>query len=135
MDPRTRAIPDFILTFTTSTRHASKEIHLNKHLNNIHLHPTIAELYSTTNNPDSLILKRFHNILPNIAISSCPPTTPRTDLAGYFLNTLSPHSTRGHLKNTLPTLSQRSYTITSMNRKTNTSISSLASSPLTHHTH
>ena len=98
LDPRTRAIPDFILTFTTSTRHATRGIHLNKHLNNVHLHPTIAELYSTTINPDSLILKRFHHILPNIVISSCPPTTPRTDLADYFLNTLSPHSARGRLK-------------------------------------
>ena len=71
-------------------------IHLNKHLNNVHLHPTITELYSTANNPDSLILKRFHHILPNIAMSSCPPTTPRTDLADYFLSTLSPHSAREH---------------------------------------
>ena len=94
LDPRTRAIPDFILTFTTSTRHATKGIYLNKHLNNVHLHPTIAELYSTTNNTESIILKRFYNILPNIAISSCPPTTPRTDLADYFLNTLSPQHAR-----------------------------------------
>jgi hypothetical protein len=45
LDPRTCAIPDFMLTFTTSTRHATNGIHLNKHLNNVHLHPTIATLY------------------------------------------------------------------------------------------
>jgi hypothetical protein len=48
LDPRTRAIPDFMLTFTTSTQHATNGIYLNKQLNNVHLHPTIAALYSTT---------------------------------------------------------------------------------------
>jgi hypothetical protein len=32
IDPRSRAIPDFMLNFTTSTRHATNGIHLNKHL-------------------------------------------------------------------------------------------------------
>ena len=45
LDPRTRAIPDFMLTFTTSIRHTTNGIYLNKHLNNVHLHPTIAALY------------------------------------------------------------------------------------------
>jgi hypothetical protein len=45
LDPRTRAIPDFMLTFTTSTRHATSGIYPNKHLNNIHLHPTIPALF------------------------------------------------------------------------------------------
>jgi hypothetical protein len=40
LDPRTRAIPDFMLTFTTSTRHVTNGIYLNKHLNNVHLDPT-----------------------------------------------------------------------------------------------
>jgi hypothetical protein len=92
LDPRTRAIPDFMLTFTTSTRHTTNGIYLNKHLNNDHLNPTIAALYSTTTNPHSLILKRFHHIFTNNATSSCRPTTPRTDLVQYFLTTLSPHS-------------------------------------------
>jgi hypothetical protein len=57
LDPWTRAIPDFMLTFSTSTQHATNRIFLNKHLNNVHLHPTISALYSTTTNPHSLILK------------------------------------------------------------------------------
>jgi hypothetical protein len=98
LDPRTRVIPDFMLTFTSSTRHAPNEIYVNIHLNNAHLHPTISALFSTTTNPHSLILIRFHHILPHIATSSCPPTIPLTDLAQYFLTTLSPHSARGRLK-------------------------------------
>jgi hypothetical protein len=100
LDPRTSAIPDFMLTLTTSTQHAANRIYLNKHLNNVHIHPTIAALYSTNTNPHSLILKRFHfhHILPNIVTSSCPPTIPRTDLAHYFFTTLSPHSACGRLK-------------------------------------
>ena len=81
-----------MITFTTSTRHATNGIYLNKYLNSVHLHSTIVALYSTTTNPHSIILKWFHRILPKIAASSCPPTTPRTDLIQYFLTTLSPHS-------------------------------------------
>ena len=81
-----------------STRHATSGIFLNKHLNNVHIHPTISALYSTTTNPHSLILRRFNHILPHIATSSCPPTFPRTDLTQYFLTTLSPHSACSQLK-------------------------------------
>ena len=35
---------------------------------------------------------------PQIAQIACPPTTLRTDLAHYFLTTLSPHSARGRIK-------------------------------------
>ncbi len=133
LDPWTRSIPDFMLTFTTSTRHATNGIYLSKHLNNVYLYPTIAALYSTNTNPQSLILKRFHHILPNIVTSSCPPTIPRTDLTQYFLTTLSPHSARGRLKNILLASSLRSYTTMSSNMNTNTSTSSPASSPPTHH--
>jgi hypothetical protein len=52
-----QAIPDFMLVFTTSTQHAPTGIYLNKHLNNVHLHPIIFALYSTTTNPHSIILK------------------------------------------------------------------------------
>jgi hypothetical protein len=45
LDPPTHTIPDFMLTFTTSTRHATNGIYLNKHLNNVYLHPTITALY------------------------------------------------------------------------------------------
>jgi hypothetical protein len=44
LDPQTHAIPDFMLTFTTSTPHSTNRIHLNKHLNNVHLHPIMAAL-------------------------------------------------------------------------------------------
>jgi hypothetical protein len=51
-----------------------------------------------TTNPCSIILKQYHHILPHIATSACPPTTPQTDLARHFLPTLSPHSACGRLK-------------------------------------
>jgi hypothetical protein len=98
LDPRSRAIPDFMLTFTTSTRHATNGIHLNKHLNNVLLHHTISALYSTHTNPHSLILQRYQHILPHIAAIACPPTIPRQDLSHYFLTTFSPHSARSRLK-------------------------------------
>ena len=102
LDPPIRAIPDFMLTFTftASTRHATNGIYLIKHLNNVHLHPTIAALYSTTNNPHSLILKRLHHILPNPKhrYIILPTNHPPRDLTQYFLTLLSPHSALGRLK-------------------------------------
>ena len=87
-------------TFTASTRHATNGIYLIKHLNNVHLHPTIAALYSTTNNPHSLILKRLHHILPNPKhrYIILPTNHPPRDLTQYFLTLLSPHSALGRLK-------------------------------------
>ena len=96
--PRSRAAPDFLITFTTAIRHATTGINLSRHLEPFKLHPTISDLFSLPHNPDSLILKRYHCLLPHIAQAACPPTTPRTDLADYFLTTLSPHSARGRIK-------------------------------------
>jgi hypothetical protein len=88
LDPRTRAIPDFMLTFTTSTRHATNRIFLHKHLNNVHLHPTISALYSTTTNPHSLILK-FSSHPPThcyiILPTNHPPNRPRPILPYHTL--------------------------------------------------
>jgi hypothetical protein len=96
--PRSRAAPDFLITFTTAIRHATTGINLSRHLDPFHLHPTIGDLFSLPRNPDSLILRRYHCLLPHIAQAACPPTTPRPDLADYFLTTLSPHSARGRIK-------------------------------------
>jgi hypothetical protein len=98
MDPQTRAIPDFMLAFTSSTRHATNGIYLNKYLNNLHLHLTFSALYSTTTKPHSIILKLYHHILPHIVTSACPPTILQTDLAKCFLTTHTPHSAHGRLK-------------------------------------
>jgi hypothetical protein len=94
--PRSRAAPDFLITFTTAIRHATTGINLSHHLEPFKLHPTISDLFSLPhNNPDSFILKCYHCLLPHIAQAACPPTTPHPDLADYFLTTLSPHSARG----------------------------------------
>jgi hypothetical protein len=135
LDPWTHAIPDFILTFTTSTRHVTNIIYLNKHLNNVYLHPTISALYSTRTNPHSLILKWFHHILPRIATSSCLPTTPQTDLAQYFLTTLSTHCAHGHLKKHSTTIVTAELYNHVFEQKTTTSTSTLASSHPTCRTH
>ena len=98
LDPRARAIPDFMLFFTSSLRHATRGIHLNKNLQNVPIDETISDLYSLSTNPNSCILQRYHHILPQMASTACPPTIPRTDLAQYFLSTLSPHSARSRIK-------------------------------------
>jgi len=87
-----------MLSFTSACRHATNGIYLNKHLRTVPIHSTISDLFSLSTNHESLILKRYHHLLPQITEIACPPTTPRMDLAHYFLTTLSPHSARGRLK-------------------------------------
>jgi hypothetical protein len=57
LEPRSSAIPDFMLIFTTSTPQVTKGIYLNKHLANPLLHTTLSDLYSLDRNPTSLILQ------------------------------------------------------------------------------
>jgi hypothetical protein len=87
-----------MLSFTSPRRHATNGIYLNKHLRTVPIHSTISDLFSLSTNHESLILKCYHHLLPQITEIACPPTTPRMDLAHYFLTTLSPHSARGRLK-------------------------------------
>ena len=98
LDPRSVAIPDFMLSFTSPRRHATNCIYLNKHLRTVPIHSTISNLFSLSTIQDSLILQRYHHLLPQIAEIACPPTTPCMDLAHYFPTTLSPHSACGCLK-------------------------------------
>jgi hypothetical protein len=71
---------------------------LNKHLNTVPLYSTISDLFSLSTNHNFLIFQHYHHLLPQIAQLACPHTTPCTDLAHYFLTTLSPHSAHGRLK-------------------------------------
>ena len=83
----------------------------------LHLHDTPSEEYDSTNtsktSPSTTQSQTYtplrtthtpssYNVTitsyQKIASTACPPTIPRTDLAQYFLNTLSPHSARGRLK-------------------------------------
>jgi len=86
------------LSFTSAHRHATNGIYLNKHLRTVLIHSTISDLFSLSTNHKSLILQCYHHLLPQIAEIVCPPTTPRMDLAHYYLTTLSPHSACGRLK-------------------------------------
>ena len=97
-DPSARAIPDFVLNFNKTRRHAIRGITTHRNLPPQQLHQTIIDLYTIDTNPNSKILKRFYNLLPNIASTACPPTIPRTDLCDYFLTTLSPTSARSRIK-------------------------------------
>jgi len=56
LDPCSRAIPDFMLSFISARHHATSGIHLNKHLNTVPLHSTISDLFSLSTNHNSLIL-------------------------------------------------------------------------------
>ena len=97
-DPAARAIPDFVLNFTKTRRNAITGITTHKSLPPQRLHHTISDLYQIETNPNSTILKRFHNLVPNMASIVCPPSIPRPDLCDYFLTTLSPTSARSRIK-------------------------------------
>jgi len=75
LDLRSRTIPDFMISFTSALRHATSSIYLNKHLHTVPLHSTISDLFSLPTNHNSLILQRYHHLLPQIAQIAFPPTT------------------------------------------------------------
>jgi hypothetical protein len=98
LDTSARAIPDFVLNFTKTRRNATTGIRTHRDLPPRLSHTTLADLYDSSLNPESTILKRFHSLIPNLASIACPPTIPRTELSQYFLDRLSPTSARSRLK-------------------------------------
>ena len=97
--PRTRAAPDFVITMKSALRNASHGFRIHKHLPSFQLHSSLGDLFDLTSNPDSLILRRFHILLPRLASIACPPSIPSSDRVEYFLQSVSPHSARARFKN------------------------------------
>ena len=62
-----RAAPDLVLTLTGAMRYTRRGVRLNPDIEPHRLHPTITDLFDSTSNPSSLILKRYHALLPHIA--------------------------------------------------------------------
>ena len=82
LNPRSVAIPDFVLSFTSARQHATNGIYLNKQLRTVPIHSTISGLFSlSSTNHESLILQRYNHLLPQIAEIACRPTTPCMDIA------------------------------------------------------
>jgi hypothetical protein len=73
-DPGARAIPDFVLNFTKTWRSATKGISTHKRLPPLQLHTSIRNLFTIDNNPNSIILKQSHSLLPNMASILNPKT-------------------------------------------------------------
>ena len=132
--PRTRAAPDFVITMTSALRNASCGFRIHKNLPPFTVHSSLGDLFDSVANPELLILRRFHILLPLIANIACPPSTPNPNCVDYFLHSVSPHSARDRIKNiavnTSPTLSIKTSTPTPPNTYT----SFPACFPLTLHT-
>ena len=89
LSPRTRAVPDFVLSMANAHRNATTGFALHPDSTPHLLHPTLRDLFEVTTNPDSDILRRFHILLPHFAAIGCAPSTPPADRLPHFLQTTS----------------------------------------------
>ena len=89
LSPRTRAVPDFVLSMANAHRNATTGFALHPDSTPHLLHPTLRDLFEVTTNPDSAILRRFHILLPHFAAIGCAPSTPPADRLPHFLQTTS----------------------------------------------
>ena len=74
-----RAAPDFVFTMTSAMRYANEGFVFNKDIPTLHLHPSIANLFSLDLNPDLLYLQRFQKLLPDIAAIAVSDKCPATE--------------------------------------------------------
>ena len=86
--PRTRAAPDFVLGMTSTFRNATLGFRLHRDLLPHKLHPSLQELFLLSTNPSSLILRRFHCLLPQFTTICSTPSTPHATRHTHFLTSL-----------------------------------------------
>jgi hypothetical protein len=96
--PQTRAAPDFVISMTSAIRCATLGFRLHKHLNPHLLHPSLTDLFQLSTNGSSLILQRFHCLLPHIAAIGCSPSTPHATRTTAFLTLVSPKSAQNPIQ-------------------------------------
>ncbi len=89
LSSRTRAIPDFVLSMATAHCNATTGFILHPYSTPQLLHPTLRGLFDLTANRNSLILRRFHLLLPLFALIGCAPSTPPSVRLAHFLGTTS----------------------------------------------
>jgi len=95
--PRLRAAPDFILTMSATCRRATTGFYFHKTLLPHTVHPSLSSLFTIDDNPASLILQRFHCLLPHMATIGTSPSTPAASKITAFLQTTSPKSARDRI--------------------------------------
>ena len=98
LSPRTRAVPDFVITMTTATRNAKHGFNLHRDLLPFKLHQSICDLFTPSINTTSHILQRYQHLLPKIAYIACAPSTPTTERTTHFLSSISEKSARSRIK-------------------------------------
>ena len=95
--PRARAAPDFVLTLRTAIKNARAGFTLHRDLLPFKLHHTLSDLFNRSSNPSSLILQRYHCLLPDIASVACGPSTPPATRTSHFLTSVSTNSARDRI--------------------------------------
>jgi hypothetical protein len=76
LSPRTRAAPDLVLTMTNAHRNATNGFQIHPDSTPHHLHLSLSALFDIHKNQDSLLLRRFHLLLPHFAAIGSTPSTP-----------------------------------------------------------
>ena len=96
--PRHRTTSDFVITMTIAIRNATTGFRQNKDITPTRLHPSITNLFSTTHNPHSQCLARYHLLLPHIAQIACSDKCPPQERLQHTQTKLSAKSMRDRIK-------------------------------------
>ena len=96
MDASSRAIPDFVLTMSQATGYAQYGFSLDKNMPPYVLPRSLSSLFFSTINTSSIFLRRFHRLLPDVALIGAPRLC--NDPIDYFLRHGSFKSARDRLK-------------------------------------
>ena len=83
---------------TSAIRNATHGFRIHKDLPPFQIHASLGHLFDSDSNPTSLILKRFHILLPLIANVACAPSVPSADRPTHCLRHISAHSARSRFK-------------------------------------
>ena len=95
--PRARAAPDFVLTLRNAIKNARTGFTLHRNLLPFKLYHTLSDLFNMSTTPSSLILQRYHCLLPDIASVACGPSTPPATRTSHFLTSVSTNSARDRI--------------------------------------
>ena len=98
LSPRTRAAPDLVLTMAIAHRNATTGFQIHPDSTPHHLHPSLSALFDFRQNQTSLLLRRFHLLLPHFAAIGSAPSIPPSERTTKFLTTTSLRRARDRIK-------------------------------------
>jgi hypothetical protein len=99
INPSTRAVLNFVINMMTCRRRINQGFQINKDINPISLHTSIANLFNITTNQNSACLSKYYHLLPHISSICNGPKNKQENSTTHFESSISTKSARDRIKN------------------------------------